>query len=489
MHNNQETVKQPEHLVHIRHRGRGPQVIIYLGKLLRMFLYQNDWKVLPMAAIIAALVSMVIKKDFFLTMEGELKGSFALTCVAIWNGCFNSIQVICRERNILKREHRAGLHISSYIFSHMIYQALLCMVQSGITIYVLIIMGVKIPVSDGMITFSTALDLTITVFLVSFASDMLSLLISAIAHSTTTAMTIMPFVLIFQLVFSGGIFNLPAWSEQISHYTISSYGLKCFAAQSDYNNSPMVTLWNTLIKMKGSEIGGTYTVGQVLDLLEDKDNHMMTELRGREINATFTVGELWDVLSSSETVNGILDRQIDASMTIGEILTALRTDENCASFRDINLGFATVGELLISLDEELEGTELKELQIGRDFALREVLDLLKVEDGLNAYRDTTLGRTFTLGELIDAIITNPDVQARRDQPFTLKITIGQLMDLVGEDTLREYIQKKTAQISRIDAYEKSVENVVNYWLVFFFFAMLYALLSVIVLEFIDKDRR
>ena len=489
MHNNQATANKSGHLVHIRHRGRGPQVIIYLGKLLRMFLYQNDWKVLPMAAIIAALVSMVIKKDFFLTMEGELKGSFALTCVAIWNGCFNSIQVICRERSILKREHRAGLHISSYVASHMIYQALLCLVQSGITIYVLIIMGVKIPMDKGLITISTAVDLTITVFLVSFASDMLSLLISAIAHSTTTAMTIMPFVLIFQLVFSGGIFNLPAWSEQISHYTISSYGLKCFAAQSDYNNSPMVTLWNTLVKMKSSEIGGTYTVGQVLDLLEDKDNGVMTELRSREIDATFTVGELWDVLASSETVNGILDRKIDASMTVGEILTVLRTDENCASFRDINLGFGTVGELLKILDEELEGTELKELQIGRDFTLREALELFKVEDGMSKYRDISVGRTFTLGDLIDAIITNPDIQARRDQPFTLKITVGQLIDLIGEDTLKEYVQSKTAQISHIDAYEKNVDNVVNYWLVFIFFAMLYALLSVIVLEFIDKDRR
>ncbi|MBR4501586.1 MAG: ABC transporter permease [Clostridia bacterium] len=489
MRNKQEAGIQSERLVHIRHRGRGPQVIIYLGKLLRMFLYQNDWKVLPMAAIIAALVSMVIKKDFFLTMEGELKGAFALACVAIWNGCFNSIQVICRERNILKREHRAGLHISSYIAAHMIYQALLCLVQSGITIYVLIIMGVKIPLSDGLITFSTALDLTITVFLVSFASDMLSLLISAIAHSTTTAMTIMPFVLIFQLVFSGGIFNLPAWSEEISHYTISSYGLKCFAAQSDYNNSPMVTLWNTLVKMKGSEIGGTYTVGQVLNLLEDKDNHMMDELRSREINATFTVGELWDVLTSSQTVIGLLEKPIDASMTVGEILASLRTDANFASFRELNLGFATVGELLNSLDEELEGSDLKDLEIGRDFTLRDVLDLLKVEDGVNTYRDTTLGRSFTLGELIDAIITNPDIQARRDQPFTLKITVGQLIDLVGEDNLREYIQTKTAQISHVDAYEKNVENVVNYWLVFILFAMIYALLSVIVLEFIDKDRR
>lgn len=78
----------------IRHRGRASQIPIYVGKQLRFFIYQSDWKVLPMAAIIAALVNMVIRKDFFLTMEGNLKGAFALTCVAIWNGCFNSIQSV-----------------------------------------------------------------------------------------------------------------------------------------------------------------------------------------------------------------------------------------------------------------------------------------------------------------------------------------------------------------------------------------------------------
>ena len=40
----------------IRHRGRTSQIPIYLGKQFRFFLYQSDWKVLPMAAVIAALV-------------------------------------------------------------------------------------------------------------------------------------------------------------------------------------------------------------------------------------------------------------------------------------------------------------------------------------------------------------------------------------------------------------------------------------------------
>ena len=65
----------------IRHRGRGAQVWIYLGKMLRMFIYQNDWKVLPMAALIAGLVGMVIQKRLFVTMEGTLMGSFALVMV------------------------------------------------------------------------------------------------------------------------------------------------------------------------------------------------------------------------------------------------------------------------------------------------------------------------------------------------------------------------------------------------------------------------
>ena len=97
----------------IHHTGRLSQVGIYLGKQMRFFINESDWKVLPMAAIIAGLVAMVIRRRFFVNMEGSLIGAFALTCVAIWNGCFNSIQAVCRERAIIKREHRSGMHISS----------------------------------------------------------------------------------------------------------------------------------------------------------------------------------------------------------------------------------------------------------------------------------------------------------------------------------------------------------------------------------------
>ena len=184
-----------QHKLH--YRGRGSQVLIYLGKLLRGFIYQSDWKVMPLAALIAGLVSMVVKRDFFLTMEGTIKGAFALTCVAIWNGCFNSIQVVCRERDIIKREHRSGLHISAYILAHMVYQAGLCLLQTIITLYVCQTTGMQFPDGKSLFTPWLLVDIGITVFLITYASDMLSLWVSCITRSTTTAMTVMPFILIF----------------------------------------------------------------------------------------------------------------------------------------------------------------------------------------------------------------------------------------------------------------------------------------------------
>ena len=95
------------------HRGRVLQVGIYLRKLLRMFVYQNEWKTFPMAALVAGTVALVIRGSMFVTMEGTIRGSFAIACVCLWNGCFNSIQVICRERDT--QGSPARMHISSYI--------------------------------------------------------------------------------------------------------------------------------------------------------------------------------------------------------------------------------------------------------------------------------------------------------------------------------------------------------------------------------------
>ena len=310
----------------IHHSGRFGQIGIYLGKQLRFFIRENDWKVLPMAAMIAGLVGMVIRNRFFVNMEGTLISAFALTCVAIWNGCFNSIQSICRERAIVKREHRSGMHVSSYVCAHMLYQMMLCLFQTGLSLYVLVLLGVPFP-AKGFMTPFMVIDIGITMLLVSYAADMLSLFISSVSHTTTGAMTVMPFVLIFPLVFSGGIIPLPEWSQSLSDYTISNYGIRAIAAQSGYNELPMVTAWNTLSGMRTREMGGSFTLGQVLDLLnspgvEKHRDSVILNLEASEEGAenySLTLGTILDGVKGNEFLNAEGDQVFTVSFTLGDV--------------------------------------------------------------------------------------------------------------------------------------------------------------------------
>ena len=253
-----------------KHRGRVAQTFIYLGKLFRMFLFQNDWKVLPMSAVIAALVAFAVGANLFKTMEGTMMGTFALSCICIWNGFFNSIQMICRERAIVKREHRAGLHITSYVAAHMIYQMVLCLLQVVITLGVLKIMSIKMP-ERSMFTPWPEADLGISLFLITYCADMLALLVSAFARTTTTAMTIMPFLLIVQLLFSGGFFNLPQEAAPFTYLTATKSGLTAMCAQGDYNSQPMVTVWNSALKMKDVEVEGEKPLLTMFQYIEEND--------------------------------------------------------------------------------------------------------------------------------------------------------------------------------------------------------------------------
>ncbi len=254
----------------VKHRGRTYQTGIYLGKLFRMFIFQNDWKVMPMAAVIAGLVCFVVGGSLFKTQEGTLMGTFALSCVCIWNGFFNSIQVICRERAIVKREHRSGMHISSYITAHMIYQAFLCLIQTIITLVTCYLAKVSFP-TESLFTPYPIVDIGISLFLTTFCADMMALMVSAFVRSPMTAMTLMPFLLIFQLVFSGGFFNLSGFSLKITNFTITKWGLSALCAQGDYNNKPMVTLWNAVAKLQNLEIDGEKPINEFMRIAEEND--------------------------------------------------------------------------------------------------------------------------------------------------------------------------------------------------------------------------
>ncbi len=215
--------------------SRAKQARIYTGKCFRVFKNEKGWKSFLSAAIITILISMVTSEETFVEYAPTRNGAFTLVCACIWIGLFNSIRSICKERAIIKREHRTGLHISSYVVAHLIYEMVISLAES------LIVIGIVTAANWGHLPeegvfLPPVLELQITFFLIIFSSDALGILISSIVRTENTAMTVMPFILIIQLVMSGLIFELTGTVKTISALTISRWGLDAICATSHTND-------------------------------------------------------------------------------------------------------------------------------------------------------------------------------------------------------------------------------------------------------------
>ena len=471
----------------VRYSGRIEQVGIYFKKFLRMFLYQSDWKVLPMSALIAGLVGMVMNASLFRTMEGTLMGAFALVMVCIWNGCFNSIQVICRERDVIKREHRSGMHISSYIASHKLYQAMLCLMQTAITLFVTSWVGVRYDLCKPLFSHFFIVEFGLSMFLITYASDMMALWISTLCRNTTTAMTIMPFVLIFQLVFSGGMLSLPKWSAPLTALTISSPGLEVIAAQGDTNNRPLVSIWNSIQGMGNTELSGTFNVGQALDFIES-DLPLAKQLRDKEISVEISVGQVMDFLSdeSDPQARQLREVPINGTMLL-DVLPKLIDDGE--QTQDVEPGIPSFLQGLTGFLRDTGVLESAASSVSTvSTTLGELVDKANELGVMDPYRDQKVKITRTIGQLAEMAAADGG-QELREKSFPIKTSIAELQSIVGVDAVRTFLQK-TAAAGRIKpAYDNTRTNVALYWLRLVGFSLFFSCMSVITLEFIDKDKR
>lgn len=216
--------------------SRVKQVRIYLGKCFRVFFHEHGWKLFISSAIITVLIAFVIDRDLmFIDYTETRNGIFALVCGCIWIGIFNSIQSICKERDIIKREHRSGLHISSYVVSHSIFEMVISFAESVIVTVVFCIIFHKNLPSSGVFA-PMVIELWLSFFFTIFSSDALGMMVSSIVKTPNTAMTLMPFVLILQLVMSGFIFKLKDFLKIVANITIAKWSLNAICISSNVNS-------------------------------------------------------------------------------------------------------------------------------------------------------------------------------------------------------------------------------------------------------------
>lgn len=178
------------------------------------------------------------KDDQLLVFNATQTGLFMLVCVAIFVGICNSIQEICKERNILKREYMTNLNLSSYVISKLVVQAVVCAVQMVVVvgIFAVFVRGKMLP-DSGVLFSNMWLEYYITMFLLAFAADTMSLVISSLVKTSATANTFIPIILIVQIVFSGVLFDMKGVMDAFSKLMISKWGIAALAASSGLNDA------------------------------------------------------------------------------------------------------------------------------------------------------------------------------------------------------------------------------------------------------------
>ncbi len=124
-------------------------------------------------------------------------------------------------------------------------------------------MGVHF-LSNGVVTGFFIVDMFVTCFLITYSADMLALMVSCIVRDTTSAMTVMPMLLIVELVFSGVAFPLGGMAGNVANFTISKWGIYAICTTANYNTLQSSALWTALNK-----IGGSPQVQSVIETIRD----------------------------------------------------------------------------------------------------------------------------------------------------------------------------------------------------------------------------
>lgn len=190
-----------------------------LGTLARRYLdvirgdARNLAILLLQAPFIATILSFLYKPNTFSNDPATTPGAappvkdaqellFLIVIATLWFGTINAAREISKERPIYLRERLAGVRVWPYLLSKLVILAALCVVQSGL---LLGIIGARVPLTPDGPTWWLILGMLV---LTSLAATLQGLLLSALAGSTDQAVSLVPVVLLPQVIFSGMLIGL-----------------------------------------------------------------------------------------------------------------------------------------------------------------------------------------------------------------------------------------------------------------------------------------
>ncbi|MGB3637457.1 MAG: ABC transporter permease [Rivularia sp. (in: cyanobacteria)] len=160
-----------------------------------------------------------------------LKVLFIFACIGIWVGLSSSVREIVKESAIYDRERLINLGFLPYLASKVLIRSGLTFLQT-LLILITVVIGFKSP-EYNLIPWSVGLG--ITTFLTLLASISLSLMISAAVKNENEANSILPLIMIPQIILSGVLFELEGLSGKLGLLTISRWSMGAYGALINVN--------------------------------------------------------------------------------------------------------------------------------------------------------------------------------------------------------------------------------------------------------------
>ena len=234
----------------MEYSSRIQQIKIYFGKRKREYLNGKGLsRTIIYTVVIGLLLSLVLGEQFFKEEPTSKSGFFILATICIFYGVFNSVRLVCGEREIIKHEHRSGMHISSYILGYAAFNFFICLLHALVT-WGIIAVWYYPAIIGGTEThaYMRLVGYLFTMIFITCAADAMGLFVSSFLKNTFDAMKAMPFVMILQIAFADIVLPLPSKLTWISNLTLSKWGTNAMMAIGFHKeDSNLLGCWGVLI--------------------------------------------------------------------------------------------------------------------------------------------------------------------------------------------------------------------------------------------------
>lgn len=185
--------------------------------------HRNLALMLMQAPVIAGLLAIVFDPDIFDVVNGNYVQArtllFLMVCCSVWFGTSNAAREICKERAIYRRERSANLQIVPYVFSKVAVLFGLCVIQSA-TMVLVIRSRITLPNLGPVL-----LEKMFLILLLSSVGGLaMGLLLSSLVSNPDKAGSLVPIILIPQLVLAGALIPLKGLAQDVSYVMLSKWG-------------------------------------------------------------------------------------------------------------------------------------------------------------------------------------------------------------------------------------------------------------------------